>query len=326
MSGVRWRTSFHPIVRHVDLSVIVCTFNRSAMLRGNLAALHRQKVALGLKWEVIVVDNNCTDDTAEIVRQAAVGFPVELRRVEENKQGLCNARNRGIAESRARYIAFTDDDTRPEPEWVEQVWRTFEMHNCDAVAGRVELIWPKQRPMWLIDDLLSSLAHVDYGPQVRTLMRSEEPFLGANMSFRREVFVKIGIFNPDLDRTGKRVAGGGDTDVFERLLRAGSKIVYQPRASVLHILEPERVRKNYFRRLYFYGGQVYGLKYNNLKARMLIGVPLFGIRQLAASVHKFASSALSVGENAVFKQELNIWWHCGFITGCFKRNSNRESA
>ncbi len=192
---------------------------------------------------------------------------------------------------------------------------------------RVESSWiGLGRAGWLIDDLLSSLAHVDYGPEVRTLTRSEEPFLGANMSFKRDVFAKVGVFNPNLDRVGKRVLGGGDTDVFDRLLRAESKIIYQPRASVLHIVEPERLRKSYFRRLYFYGGQVHGLRYKNLQARKLIGVPLFGIRQLVSSVYRFASNTLCVGMDTVFKQELNIWWHWGFITGCFKSNADRESA
>src|SRR5512135_2983357 len=98
----------------MDASVIVCTFNRCRMLEGNLAALSRQQVPGGVDWEVIVVDNNCTDDTAKLIDRMSAGFPTILRRVEEAKQGLSNARNRGIRAAHGRYLLFTDDDTRPD--------------------------------------------------------------------------------------------------------------------------------------------------------------------------------------------------------------------
>src|SRR5258706_3856699 len=119
----------------MKLSVIVCTYNRCQLLAGNLVALAKQVTAAALNWEVVVVDNNCVDDTAAVVREAAKFFPVGLRRVTEQKQGLSNARNRGITEAQGRYLAFTDDDTRPAADWVANLWWNFLEGTCDAVAG-----------------------------------------------------------------------------------------------------------------------------------------------------------------------------------------------
>jgi len=308
----------------MDLSVVVCTYNRSRLLEGNLLALGRQVTPPELRWEVVVVDNNCTDDTASVIERAVERFPVALSRVTESEQGLCNARNRGISATRGRYIAFTDDDTRPYPNWVEQIWFTFKKWNCGAVAGRVKLELPGQRPRWLVDDLLSSLAHVDYGNSVRVLDSPEQPFLGANMAIAREVFGEIGVFKPGLDRVGKKLVGGGDTDLYERIIDAKIAVMYQPLASVQHLIEPERLHKTYFRKLYYYGGQVHGQQYDKGRCAQLCGIPLFGFRKLVNSGWNFAANASREGLDPVFKQELNVWWHWGFLTGCFKASRADE--
>jgi glycosyltransferase involved in cell wall biosynthesis len=302
----------------LDLSVIVCTYNRCQFLAGNLEALARQVTPPELSWEVVIVDNNCTDDTAKVVEAARQKFSVPLRRMVETKQGLSNARNCGIAQALGRYLVFTDDDTRPLPHWVEAIWLTFEQEDCDGVAGRVELDWPMARPAWLIDDLLSSLAHADYGPTLRPLSVAQEPPLGANMAFTRQVFERVGDFNPNLGRIGKKLLGGEETDLYERVLAAGFKVLYQPRAAMRHDIEAERVHKSYFRKLYYYGGQVYGQQGEKKSPRQLFGIPVFIIRQLFSTAWSFVTDALRHGFDLVFKQELNVWWHWGYLTGCFK--------
>ena len=301
----------------VDLSVIVCTYNRCRLLDGSLQALAGQVAPESLSWEVVVVDNNCTDATASIVQQAQTKFSVPLRRVVEKKQGLSNARNCGITATRGRYLVFTDDDIRPSPDWVEAIWQTFKQEHCDGVAGPVELDWPLARPTWLIDELLSSLAYANYGPVMRALTVNHEPPLGANMAFARTVFNRVGNFDPTLGRIGKKLLGGEETELFDRILRAGFKVLYQPRAVVHHAVEPERVRKGYFRKLYYYGGQVHGRRDDMKHVRCLFGIPLFGIRQLFFSGCKFLADAWRDEIDLAFKQELNVWWYWGFLTGCY---------
>jgi glycosyltransferase involved in cell wall biosynthesis len=307
----------------LDLSVIVCTYNRCRLLEGNLEALARQVTPPELNWEVVIVDNNCTDNTADVVNEALRKFSVPLCRVVETKQGLSNARNCGIAVAHGRYLVFTDDDTRPLPHWVEAIWQTFEQEHCDAVAGRVELDWPLPRPKWLIDDLLSSLAHADYGPAMRPLSTPQQPPLGANMAFTRAVFDRVGNFDPSLGRIGKKLLGGEETDLYERVLAAEFKVLYQPRAVIRHAVEAERVDKTYFRKLYYYGGQVHGHQIDRAQVRQWFGIPVFGIRQLFLSGWNFIADALRDELDLAFKKELNIWWHWGFLIGCYKAHRSQ---
>lgn len=304
----------------MEISVIVCTFNRSNLLRGNLAALAKQKVRSSVQWEVVVVDNNCTDDTARVVAQASETFGATVRRVQEANQGLSNARNCGIATALGDYLFFTDDDTRPQPDWVQRTWETFKKYNCDCVAGQVELDWPSVRPGWLIDDLLSSLAHVDYGSDEKILASHATPPLGANMAFTKNVFAQIGTFDPNLGRTGSKLLGHEETDLFGRFLQAGLVAVYQPKAIVLHAIDKERLRKSYFRRLYYYGGLVDGQQYRNPNARLLVGVPLFAFTQLFRSWATVMRGFLRDGIHASFRKELLFWWRVGFLSGSSREN------
>jgi len=297
------------------ISVIVCTFNRCRLLEGNLTALSRQEVPAGVDWEVIVVDNNCTDDTAKVVDRMSADFPTRLRRVEEKKQGLSNARNRGIRVADGRYLLFTDDDTRPDSAWMRSVFETFQTSPCHVVGGKVELLWPGARPRWLADELLSSLAGVDYGAQEIDLT-SERPPLGANVSFKKEVFEKVGLFNPELGRIGSALIGGEETDLFQRLVDAHMVGKYQPRAIVSHALEPERLRKAYFRKIYYYGGRSHGQAHEPCAGRRIGAVPLFSIRQLMQKVCSSLSAAVSEGPSQAFVQELHAWWLLGFMAGC----------
>ena len=308
----------------MDVSVIVCTFNRCRLLEGNLAALSRQQVPSGVAWEVIVVDNNCTDDTAKLIDRMSAGFPTILRRVEEAKQGLSNARNRGIGAAHGRYLLFTDDDTRPDTAWVRTVFETFQASVCDVVGGKVELLWPGARPHWLADELLSSLAGVDYGAQEIDLT-ADRPPLGANISFRKEVFERVGDFNPELGRIGARLVGGEETDLFRRVIDARMIGKYQPRAVVGHALEPERLRKAYFRKIYYYGGRSHGQIHTPGAARRIGGIPLFSVRQLLQKVCASLSSAVSEGPSQAFVNELHAWWLLGYMAGCSRSRQQRSA-
>ena len=299
----------------MDISVIVCTYNRSHLLKGNLEALSCQQVQPGCEWEVVVVDNNCTDDTARVVARAAEKFPTAIRRVEESKQGLSNARNRGIAEGRGRYLLFTDDDTVPRPDWVQSIVETFEQNSCDAVGGRVDIIWPAARPPWFADEMISSLAGVDYG-QLEIELTSEQPLLGANMAFKRMVFERCGGFDPELGRIGNKLLGGEETELFGRLCKAGLSGKYQPRAVVGHVIEQERVRKRYFRKIYFYGGQSRGRGYTAQSARRIVGIPTFAFRQFCQKIASILTAVVIEKPEQSFMKELQAWWLLGFMTGC----------
>jgi glycosyltransferase involved in cell wall biosynthesis len=305
----------------MDVSVIVCTYNRCEVLKRNLESLKYQVTPANLEWELIVVDNNCSDSTPEIVQKATTVFPVPLRYVREEKQGLSHARNRGISEAQGRYLLFTDDDTQPDNHWVATAWRTFNARGCHAVAGRVELTWLCQKPRWMTDELLGFLAHVDYGTSESILESDESPPFGANMAFAKSVFDTVGGFDPKLGRRGDKLVGGEETDLFARFLRAGFTAVYQPESVVYHGIEASRMHKSYFRRLHFNEGQVRGARYLVKRGKNLAGIPLFVFPQLLRSVWIFLTTGFHSGFQRSLRKEMNVWYLVGFIVGSINRRS-----
>lgn len=304
----------------MDVSVIICTYNRCDLLRRSLESLSGQVTPRDLTWELLIVDNNCTDSTRNVLLEYQPRFEGRMRFVREEKQGLSHARNRAIGEARGKYLLFTDDDTEPAPTWIARMWRTFMDHQCDAVAGRIELQWGCAKPPWMADELLGFLAHVDYGDQEKKLDSLDAPPIGANMAFSASAFARVGHFDVELGRKGKSLVGGEEIDFFARFLRAGLTAVYQPAAVVRHSVDQDRIRKSYFRALHFNNGKVSGLRYD-VGGRALIGIPLFVFPQTLRMIANYLRSAWRDGLSRSLRQEMNVWYSVGFMAGCARRKT-----
>lgn len=298
----------------IDISVVVCTYNRSASLARTLESLRSQVVPPGVTWEVIVVDNNSTDATLDVVRRFADAAGPVFRGIREEKQGLSNARNRGVTEARGGYIAFTDDDVLVPPEWVAVLLSTFEIGGWDGIGGRVRLKAETKMPRWLKKELWGFLACLDYGDEEIALSDPKRPFFGANMVFRRDVFDRLGLFDPELGRRGKRLVGGEETDLFERMVKSGMRIEYQPKAEVQHVVDPARFRKKYFRGLHYSSGWIEGTRYE-YRGRQVAGIPGFVVLHVFRSVGIYLREGLREGFHNAFRKEMNIWYFLGFMAG-----------
>src|SRR5215212_5180303 len=108
-----------PVPTPPAVTVLICTFNRAALLARTLESLAASPVTSRLPWDVVVVDNNSSDDTAAVVARLQPGYPVPLRYLHEPRQGKSRALNTGLASIRAAFVAFTDDDVQVEPGWLE---------------------------------------------------------------------------------------------------------------------------------------------------------------------------------------------------------------
>lgn len=234
----------------IRLSLIIATYNRAPSLIGALESVVRQD-ADPAAWECIVVNNNSQDDTEARFAAFAARYPgLRLRMVRETRQGLSHARNRGIAESKGTYIAIIDDDERINPGFVAAYIRFFDTHPAVAAAGgRIVPEYPAGRPAWMSRYVERPIANpLDLGPRERAFPAGCIPG-GGNMALRRMTVEKYGMFDPALGRVGGRLIGGEESDLFERLARAGEVYWYVPDAVMWHIIPPEKLTDEYFNRL-----------------------------------------------------------------------------
>src|SRR5262249_13382430 len=239
----------------MQISIVIATYNRAQRLEGTLAALASQEIPDSLKWEIVVVDNNSRDSTADAVAAFCRTATVPVRYVFEPRQGLSHARNRGVREARGSILAFIDDDVVPAPDWVAQVSAAIDRWNADGVGGRILPRWESPPPAWLAASprLLRLLAIMDYdGSGLLSLPLQRQPQVwGANMAFRRELFDRVGEFDPRLGVVGDKLFKCGESDLVHRALELGLKIAYDAALTVFHRIGADRMRKAYFRRLVF---------------------------------------------------------------------------
>ena len=258
----------------IRLSLVIATYNRAEQLMVTLGSVAMQS-AETTTWECIVVDNNSADDT----RQRVEAFKSEhrglnIRYVFEQIQGLSHARNAGIKASCGDIVAFIDDDERIVEEFISAYIDIFDQHP-DAMAAGGEIIaeYPTGRPRWMSRYTERPIANpMSFGASVRLFPSGRIPG-GGNMAMRRRLFDSIGVFNTSLGRTGKRLLGGEESDLFERIAKQGYKVYYAPRAVMYHIIPAEKLTRDYFTRLATNTGisQRTRAELNNATLRLYIG-------------------------------------------------------
>lgn len=239
----------------IRLSLIIATYNRAEPLLAALESVVNQ-TAPAAQWECVVVNNNSQDDTEARFGAFAARYPaLNLRLVTERRQGLSHARNRGIAETTGEYIAVIDDDERINPGFIAAYTDFFDAHPAVASAGgRIIPEYPEGRPLWMSKYTEIPIANpINLGDRPRPFPAGKIPG-GGNMALRRAAVEKYGAFDPTLGRTGVKLIGGEESDLFERLARAGEQCWYVPEAVMWHIIPPQKLTEEYFRRLCFHIG------------------------------------------------------------------------
>jgi hypothetical protein len=225
----------------IRVTVAVITFNRSRQLRQALTGILRQDYPAD-RWELLVIDNNSTDDTRDVVASFVTTMP-SPRRIVETRQGLDYGRNRAIEEARGDLIVLVDDDVLVEPDWLAQLVAPFSSesaHRIGVVGGEVVPVFPDGLPAWQEGAHRPLGFRNDPGP----LPPGQAP-MGANFAFPKWVFVRFGTFDPRLDRQGSRLFGGGDTEMIRRLRTVGLEAWFVPGAKVLHQIPAERLTLGY---------------------------------------------------------------------------------
>ena len=316
----------------MDFTVIVCTYNRAGNLPSCLAALAAQQGIAGLDWEVLVVDNNSSDDTRRVVESLARELPIKVRCVREREQGLNHARNRGVTSSQGTRFTFVDDDIRVSPQWLAALNEAFVRSDADAIGGRIHLDPSIELPPWVVpgSEIAGFLGFQDFGDEpFRMDGKSRYPF-GGNMSFHRRVVDRIGLFDPKLGRKGAgRKRGelfkGAETDYFHRLAADGdARIFYEPRAIVYHRVEAFQLQQRYFLTIHFNAGFQKARYDSREYRRRALGIPLFLYPQLTRALAKYLGLLVTRGPNQAFRQLMTVGHFLGTMAGY--RNGDRGAA
>jgi GT2 family glycosyltransferase len=223
------------------VSVVVCTRNRSDILA---ACLDRLAALTYPALEIVVVDNAPSDTSTRTLVERRAAEDSRFRYVLEQRPGLSAARNRGIAEARGAYLAYTDDDVAVDPLWVDGLMRGFlSAPDVGCVTGLVctaaittaaEAYFDARTSSWSSRVQPERFDMTDHRRDSSLYPFSAGIYgTGANVGFRRDVLTIVGPFDEALG-AGTPTRGGEDLDMFVRILLAGRAIVYQPAAVVWH--------------------------------------------------------------------------------------------
>lgn len=312
-----------PTVDHCDVSVSICTYNRCSALSAALESVLCQHIN-GIRYEVIVVDNNSTDETRPVVEGFILRGHTNLRYIFEGRQGLSYARNTAVSAARAPLVAFTDDDVRVAPDWVATVKRVFD-HQSEAawIGGKVLPRWPFPPPSWLTPEQWSPLAIVDYGDQpFYTSRQHQRCLIGANLAVRKDVLDQFGGFQPDLQRVRDSIGSMEDHELQVRLCNATLQGLYVPELVVISDVSADRLLKNYHRRWHFGHGRFYsaarfeGFEHSNVG--WLFGVSSHLYHSALRDALGWIGCVLVGDFTRAFTHETKLWFFAGFWSVRYK--------
>jgi GT2 family glycosyltransferase len=224
-----------------SFSVVICSYSMDRW--DDLHAAVRSVDAQTLRAAQTIV---VTDYAETLLEQAGDAFPEAQVVPNREDRGLSGARNTGVAQATGNVIVFLDDDALAAPDWLERLAVHYATPGVLGVGGAVRPNWPGRRPPWLPLEFDWTVGCSYRGlPESASSVRN---LIGANMSFRREVFELIGGFTNGLGRVGGRPMGCEETELAIRLRQAcpGAALVYEPEAVVSHRVTPQRTTLRYF--------------------------------------------------------------------------------
>jgi glycosyltransferase involved in cell wall biosynthesis len=238
-----------PASHSLGVSVAVCCHNSAKLLPATIARLKEQRVS-NVEWEVVLIDNACTDDTVPEARRCwGDTGPAPMRILSEPRLGLSYARDRAFKEARYEIVTFVDDDNWIGPDWISTVSECMLTDpKLGAVASTHTAFADVPFPTWFT-------RYANYyaaSPVPKSETNETWYLIGAGMSVRRSVWfwLKDNGFHPRLtDRLGNRLSTGGDIELGFAIKLAGWKVRVEPRLTLTHFMTERRLKWSYLRRL-----------------------------------------------------------------------------
>ena len=291
----------------MKFTVLICTHNRGPLIRRTLDAVAAS--AYAGEWEIVVVDNASTDNTAAVIADAAAHSAVPIRYLYEKRAGKSAALNTGLQHAKGHYVAFTDDDACPRGDWLDQLESAFDTYRADWVFGPVIPLWPEVAPRWFCDGLRGNFALLDYGSDPIIVRSGKHTFFGVNCAARHGALNQAGAFREDLGVFGVEGVGGGeDVEMFERALGLGQTIVYAPSAVVQHIISQEKLSKRFHRNKVWISRGTYYRLVRRDQGRMptILGVPRYLFVHAGRDLWYYVTHRLRLNSGQSFHHELRL--------------------
>ena len=239
----------------MDITVAICTWNRAHLLEQTLTRFRQLVIPEGMEWELVVINNACTDHTREVVERHQEALP--LRMVMEPEAGLSRARNRAIDVAQGEWLIWTDDDVLVNPGWLASYWAAIHgMPDASFFGGPVNPWFEKSPASWITASwktISPVFAVRQLGDEVFTFDRRLIPF-GANFGLRLAV-QKEYRYDPELGRKEKEMLSGEETVVLRQMMADGHRGYWLPTASLEHFIPVQRLTLDYVKQYYHGLGQ-----------------------------------------------------------------------
>jgi glycosyltransferase involved in cell wall biosynthesis len=326
------------MLRAVDFTVLIVTHNRADTLRLTLRSL--ASCVTTATWEVLVVNNGSTDDTPRVVEQLAPTFPVPLACLDEPVLGKYGALNAGLPHAGGTYIAATDDDAIVASDWLETARTAFITFQADFVGGRVRPDWSAPAPAWLHENnpvFAKVLALQDHGDRVREYGVGISWPLGVNVAYRRDVFDRVGYFDPSLGRKAGTLRNQAQREWHIRAKAAGVRGIYVPDMLVYHRVTADRLTRQYFRRWYYWHGISRAILTDRLGTDLeepeaevttstrACGLPWTMIRKILRSGAAIGWRTSRLRFNDAFEEQLYLCFAAGVLRERLRRRGARAA-
>jgi len=308
----------------VNISIIICTRNRSKRLERLFQGLYELRIPFGVVFEILIINNGSTDDTEAVLKNIMVQYELPVQYLEMKDKGKSKALNCGLDHAQGELILFADDDVLFSPSWLETYWCAFKNHpEYEGFGGGVVPKWDGELPDWLKGGMvelmpLPLINKVDFGSKCIPFPNKETPG-GLNAGLRKRVIDEIGRFREDLG-PGSMVPYAEDTEFFRRVMMLGGKFLYLPEAKVIHINPPERMTKKYALKWNFDVSRSQAIVFGNArKYKEIAGVPRYLYREF---VQRFIFWQADYSRKSRFVKKMGLMRVIGQIKGYVELNGN----
>lgn len=234
----------------MKLSIVICSYNRAQYIGDALDSLYKQTTSLSY-FEVMLVDNNSTDGTPEVYKSWREIHPEgNFQYLTEHQQGASFARNTGAAHAQSDWLCFMDDDAVAFPDFVANIIKhTQEKPTIVGFGGKIIPKYIPEKPVWMSYYVSSLVGNFDYSPVPCAFKKGKYP-LESNMVIKKSVFDQIGGFNTTLPGVmGTLRIGGEGKELFYKVIGLGEEIYYDPNIIVYHVVETNKLTKEYLYRV-----------------------------------------------------------------------------